>query len=177
MWILTNGLADAAIEKIVGLFDGGVEVGFRVHEILVEGDSEGLLGVGEELKVDDLVGKPLAVGIGGSQVRVFRLVEGVFGIVVAEVVFECVERCPLDFAVFGMRYGSAAYVVHPTAPLEGWPVDDCEAREGIAVDFFKLFKGEVGVLETHDANIPYCNGFWFDVKLVGLVGVRIHGEL
>ena len=87
LWVLANGLADAAIEEIVGLFDSGVEVGFRVHQRLVERYAEGLFGVGEELKVDNLVGEALAVGVGRCQVGVFGLIESVLGVVVAEIVF------------------------------------------------------------------------------------------
>ena len=113
--VLTDGLDDAVEEEVVGLFGSGVKVGAAVHQVLIEWDAEGLLGVGQELEVDDLVGVALGGSVGGGEVGVILLIESVFGVVVAEVVFEGMECVPLLLAVGIVGDGAAALVVHPTS--------------------------------------------------------------
>ena len=80
------GSDDALAQEVVDRRVGGVVVGAAVLQVLVEGHAERFLGMGEELQVDDLVAVRLAVGeVGGRQVGVLLLVEGVLRVVVAEV--------------------------------------------------------------------------------------------
>ena len=72
--VLSYGLKDAAENKIEGVVGRGVEVGAAVHHILIEGDAERLLGMGEELEVDELVGMASGGGVGRGEVGVFVLI-------------------------------------------------------------------------------------------------------
>ena len=167
------GSLDALAQEIVDLGVAGVEVGAAVHQVLVEGYAQRLLGVGEELEVDDLVAVRLAVGqISRCQVGELFLVEGVLGVVVAEVVLQGVQRLPLLLTVGGVRHGAAALVVHPAAVPICRPVEDGAAGQCV-VQLTQLGEGQTGILQSLgsfviDGNLARFNGQAVSLAIVAV---------
>ena len=155
------GGLDALAQEVVDLGVVGVEVGTAVHQLFVEGYAQRLFCMGEELQVDHLVGMRRAVGkVGWSQVGKIALVEGVLCVVVAEIVLQGVQRGPLLLAVGGVRHGSAALVVHPSAQFVGGPIENGAAWHRV-VKLFQLIQCHVGVMQP-------CRSFILDGYLLGL---------
>ena len=167
----------AFFEEAVSFLHAGVEVGLAVHQVLVERHAERLLGMGEELQVDDLVGVRRALGgVGRRQVGELRLIERVLGVVVAEVVLQRVEPLPLLLAKGLVWHRPAADVVHPAAPAVGRPVGDGDTRQRVAVELAQLVERQVCVAQALVAHIAYRHAFRLYHQLVSLVKVGRHRQ-
>ena len=168
---------DALAQEVVCSLVAGVEVGLAVHQVLVEGHAQRLLGMGEELQVYHLVGVRCAVGeVGRRQVGELRLVERVLGVVVAEVVLQRMQRRPLLLAVGGMRHRAAALVVHPSAPAVGRPVGDGAARQRVAIEQAQLVERQVGVPQALVAHIAYRHPLRLYHQLISLIQIGLHRQ-
>lgn len=115
------------------------------------------------------------IGIGGSEVGVFGLIQGVLGVVGVGVELYGVEYFLLFEAEFVVYHGSATDVVHPEATPVSGPVGDGHAGKGVE-ELLKLFESVVCVVPSTCGDVE--NGYFllFDDNLVGIVGIAFDGE-